>query len=203
MMDAVGFQPRLTDRSLRKVLRREVLRFSLTRGETGLLVFIWSIGLIPLVLAAGTLLYAGLWSGATLILAVLSARSSFSNHRVLAQVISRVVDRSLPQHHLSNQSISPILAKSRVVFGEIALKVLQVEQHQSGDAGLHRLVGEAHSLLALQQQSAVQAEEFERALAVVRGDSPIPGSSRSHTAKPNVPVSCSTKRIWPESGRKC
>lgn len=163
------------DRQIYKVLRQEakkqLLPYTLLRGQGGPLVFVWALGTgLLLVLPGGDLVYPLVWTGA---MAVLGAGMTLGYNRsreVWKHLLQSIVARRFPRQKLSDAALQAGMQKGIDMFVESALKATEIERAHGEDPQLRRALADAYGMLSLQYESAQQAEEFERGLRLMESD---------------------------------
>jgi hypothetical protein len=163
---------KLTYTTLRTELRRRVFRYTFS----GPLLLVWSLGLIPFLAVFGEPGFALLWSGAMVALGALMAADALRTPKVHERLIRAIVHKRFRAHELTDVSLKAVADNEVKVFGEIAVKVYQIERKRGPDAHLRRLVPLTHSMVSLLWDSAREAEELERGLNLTNSSKPEGGA---------------------------
>lgn len=168
---------RFTWATVRDALRREGLRHAFTRGRGGPLLFVWVLGAGILLTVLNAVPLAGLFSLGCLGLLVPIVRESLAGEATQPALIGEILERRFPVADLSDPALRDEAGRGLAALTEMALKIRDAERRGRAPAALERVFADAAGLVDLQLESAVQAEELERVLAIVERNNGSPGAS--------------------------
>ena len=158
----------LTYPMLQRDIRKRAARSMISQGPGGPLVFLWALGaavfLVPIDLPV---LIVPLTATAAAI-AWRMFEEYARDREVQGRLARQVVDAHCPRPTLSNPSLQSRLAEGRGLFIEITLKVIEGDAGAT-DSSRDRLMRQAGEMLAMLHESARQAQELDRVLAIVGG----------------------------------
>jgi hypothetical protein len=118
-----------------------------------------------------------LWTLGVLLFLALTVRDGLRSPGT-TQAAGRALVRSrFPLHAVSKAAHRQAIAKATDSFAEVFSKIQETPGSESVVEDLHDTVGRAYALLALQYQSAIQAEELWRILDLLDGQSGMDGAS--------------------------
>jgi hypothetical protein len=154
---------------VRRALGGAALRHAFRRGNGGPLIFFWVLGagLLLTVLSAPILAVA--YSAACAALLIPIIREGLTDPGTRQELIRDLVGRRFPIEVINDETLRNRTAKSVEALTEMALRVEDLERRGRPADTLSSVFADAAGLVALQHESATQAEELERVLAFVGG----------------------------------
>jgi hypothetical protein len=151
---------------VRRSLAGAAVRHVLRRGNGAPLVFFWVLG-AGLLLALSAPLLAAAYSAACGALLVPIIRDGLRDPATRQSLVRDLVDRRFPVAGVRDDGLRTRLAKSTEALTEMAMRVEDLERRGKPSDTLAGVFADAAGLVALQHESATQAEELERVLAFV------------------------------------
>lgn len=170
----------LTYEGLQREMRGRVLRYTFSGGHGGPLLFLWVLGAGALVTLLDAPLFAAAWTGASALFAGLIARDDQGNPQVRERLYRSFLTSRFPVDQLWDTRHQFAIRKGVEVFAEVLAKLADIERARGLDDDVFQAVPDMDRLLALQLESARQAEEFERVLRLIEPDeTPSSGNRRT------------------------
>ena len=156
----------LSYRALHWKVRKEVMRYALVRGQGGAVLFLWAVGL-SLFWLSGQRGCLGIWTAASVVICALAVISAYRDPRAVASATRTVLRTRYPVKALGESRHRAALQKAIAVYVELSTKMQALHASPEADGDERDVLPQAARLLALQYESARQAEEFHRVLGLV------------------------------------
>jgi hypothetical protein len=180
---------------LRRGGGQQLLRYALVRGQGGPLALLWSVGLGLFVVAFGLPLHALVWTLACAALCLLAVLGYAQSPAVHGVVLRALLGRRFRPEELADPDLRAALRQSIDCHAEIALKIAEIERAGGPDHDMRGVLVDADGMLALQLESAQQAEEYERALRLIGRA----GAARPDRAAEAAPARLASARLYEEN----
>jgi hypothetical protein len=190
----------LTYRELQREVRKEAIRYALVRGQGGAVLFLWAVG-VSVFWLGELLVYAAIWTAASLLICTLAVTSYLRNPRARTAATRSLLDARFPTGWLTEPRHREALRKGTEVCVELLAKVQTIRQSPGADGDELDAVPEAGRLLALQYESAKQAEEFHRILGLVSSITVAHAPARESARRGPTPHSADALALYEENIR--
>jgi len=154
---------------IRRALGGAALRYAFRRGNGGPLVFFWVLGAGVLLTALAAPILAAVYSAACAALLIPIIREGLTDPATRQVLIRDLVAQRFPIEAIGDDGLRARTAKSIEALTEMAMRVEDLERRGRPADTLAGVFADASGLVALQHESATQAEELERVLSFVGG----------------------------------
>jgi len=166
----------LTYPILQREIQKRAVRSMLSEGPGGPLVFLWALGTAAFLVPLGLPLLIVPLSVAAVVIGWRMLAEYPRDQTVRARLVRAVIQEQCPIPSVKDPAVHWRLNQGQHLFIEITLKVMEGSR-ADGDPSRERLIAQAGEMLAMQYESARQAQEFARVLDIVQEGTGGPGWS--------------------------
>ena len=172
---------------------RQLLRYAVTQGQLGQLIFLWTLGIAAFVFFKSPWALGLVWTMVVLALGYGMTRSYMGSRQVRQQLLHATLEWQCLRQESWDASIwkSAPIRKGTDILVTAALDVDDMEKEHGPDADLRRAFVDAYGMLWLLYSLAKNAEELDRSLRLVDSGYPVdpslPGEDTEVTV-PGIPI---------------
>jgi hypothetical protein len=159
---------------LQRAITRGVVRHTLFHGPGAPLIFLWVLGVGAFTAVWTEPALAVTWTILAATFGSLTIRDQLRRTAAQRLVLRSYAARRFPTQAIAHADVRVAVSRGVALFVEIAAKALEIHRARGADRNLDQALADADELVALQLQSAQQAEELDRILRVAITDGTAP-----------------------------